>query len=70
MMKTRREATQKNAKPAAAGTAAASRAPAKHQFIGTEKAKKTSGPSLYKGNVGPAGNPYYVKGPATNGGPN
>lgn len=70
MMKTRREATQKNAKPAAAGTAAATRAPAKHQFIGTNPTKNTSGPSLYKGNVGPEGNPYMVKAPYTNGGKN
>lgn len=69
-MKTRREATQKNAKPAAAGTAAASRAPAKHQFIGTNPTKKTSGPSLYKPNVGPEGAPYMVKSSYTNGGAN
>lgn len=61
-------AKQMNARPAAAGKAAASTAPAKHQFIGTNPTKKTSGPSLYKGNVGPEGAPYYVKGPSSNGG--
>lgn len=61
-------AKQMNARPAAAGKAAASTAPAKHQFIGTNPTKKTSGPSLYKANVGPSGKPYMVKAPATNGG--
>lgn len=66
----KREAYQKNSKPAAAGTAAASRAPAKHQFIGTNPTRKGNGPSLYKPNCGPEGNPYMVKEPYTNGGKN
>lgn len=61
---------QKNAKPAAAGTAAASRTPAKHQFIGTNPTRKVDGPKLSTKNVGPAGKPYMAAGPYTDGGKN
>lgn len=58
-MKTRRESVQENSKVVAAGRPAASTAPAKHQFVGTNPTKRTSGPSLSGRNVGPEGAPYY-----------
>ncbi len=68
-MKTRRESSQMNTMPTAAGKAAASTAPAKHQFVGTNPTKRTNGPDVMKNpNIGPAGAPYMVKGKYTNGG--
>lgn len=65
-----KSARQMNAKPSSPGTKAAGGSPAKHQFIGTNPTKKTSGPSLYTSNVGPEGAPYSIKEPYTNGGKN
>lgn len=60
-------AKQKNATVTAAGKKAASTAPAKHQFVGTNPTKKTSGPSVMSNPlVGPAGAPYGVKSSYTN----
>src|SRR5690242_3336687 len=68
-MKTRRESRQMNTMPSAAGKAAASTAPAKHQFVGTNPTKRTAGPSVMANPlVGPAGAAYSVKSPYTNGG--
>ena len=65
----KREAKQMNTMPTAAGKAAASTAPAKHQFVGTNPTKMTNGPKVMDNKlVGPAGAPYMVKAPYTNGG--
>lgn len=61
---------QNNAKMMSPAAPKASLSPAKHQFIGTNPTKKTSGPSLYTKNVGPEGAPYSIKEPYTNGGKN
>ncbi len=63
----KRNVRQLNGKPAEP-VKAASTTPAKHQFIGTNPTKKTSGPKLPTKNVGPAGAPYYAAGPSSNGG--
>lgn len=62
-----RNARQMNGK-ASEPAKAASTAPAKHQFIGTNPTKKTQGPKLPTKNVGPAGSPYVSAGPSSNGG--
>ncbi len=69
-MKTRRESSQMNTMPTAAGKAAASTsAPKARQFIGTNPTKVTKGPNVMANtNVGPAGAPYMQKAPYTNGG--
>lgn len=61
---------QMNSGVMAAGTAAASTsAPKGKQFVGTNPTKNTKGPSVMANtNVGPAGAPYQVKAPYTNGG--
>ncbi len=67
-MKTRRESSQMNTMPTAAGKAAASTAPAKHAFIGSDPPKRVKGPDVMKNpNIGPAGAPYMQKAPYTNG---
>lgn len=66
-----KSATQKNDKIMSAATPPASTAPAKHQFIGTNPTKMTSGPSVMKNKlVGPEGSPYMVASAYTNGGKN
>lgn len=63
--------SQKNDKVMSPANPPASLAPAKHQFIGTNPTKNTSGPSVMKNKlVGPEGAPYMVAGAATNGGRN
>ncbi len=64
-----KSATQKNDKMLSPANPTASSAPAKHQFVGSNPTKQTTGPSVMKNkNVGPEGAPYMVAGPATNGG--
>ncbi len=63
------ESSQKNTMPTAAGKAAASTAPAKHQFVGTNPTKQTSGPKVMDNKlVGPEGAGYMVKSAYSNGG--
>lgn len=70
-MKTRRESTQQNSSIQRADKPAASTAPAKHQFVGTNPTKMTKGPSVMANPlVGPSGAAYSVKSSYTNGGKN
>ncbi len=65
----RRESSQKNTMPTAAGKAAASTAPAKHAFVGTDPTKRVKGPDVMKNPLtGPDGAAYAVKSPYSNGG--